>query len=349
MHIPFFDKENQAFMNLKLSSVTAAILAIAFAPATTAEKPPPITRHSGMCDASAAVPVGSTLFVVVNDEDNTMRIYKRDESGKPIYSKDLSSFLQIDKDHPEADIEGATFIGNRIYWITSHGASKNGKGRPNRRRFFATEIETDGDNVNLKSVGVPFLGLVKALEDSDNYAGLKDYHLGKAAEKAPESENGLSIEGLTKTPQGSLLIGFRNPIPNGKALLVPLENPQEVITGNKKPRLGKPILLGLGGSGIRSIEYSDIKGAYFIIAGPYDDNGGFQLYQWSGNSSEAPALIKKVDFQGLHPEALIVYPTEKSRIQVLSDDGSEPINGIACKDLTKHQDQGFRSIWVNLP
>ncbi len=336
-------------MNLKHSTVTAAILAIPFAPAAIADTPASVVSYSGMCDASAAVPVGPSLFVVANDEDNTLRVYKRDESGKSLYSQDLSSFLQIDKDHPEADIEGATLIGNRIYWITSHGASKNGKERPNRRRFFATEIETDGNNVNLKSVGTPFLGLVKALEDSDNYAGLKDYHLGKAAEKAPESENGLSIEGLTKTPQGNLLIGFRNPITNGKALLVPLENPQEVITGNEQPRLGKPILLAFGGSGIRSIEYSDIKGAYFIIAGPYDDNGGFQLYQWSGNSSEAPALIKEVDFQGLHPEALIVYPKEKTRIQILSDDGSEPVNGIDCKDLTKHQDQGFRSIWVNLP
>lgn len=89
--------------------------------------------------------------------------------------------------------------------------------------------------------------------------------------------------------------------------MVPLKNPQEVITGNEKPKLGKPILLALNGQGIRSIEYSDAKGAYFIIAGPYNDNGAFQLYQWSGNSSEAPELIKTY-FRGLHPEALIVYP-----------------------------------------
>jgi len=33
------------------------------------------------------------------------------------------------------------------------------------------------------------------------------------------------------------------------------------------PKLGQPILLALGGLGIRSIEYSDAKKAYFIIAG----------------------------------------------------------------------------------
>ena len=331
-------------MNLKLSTVTVAIVATVLAQPATADTPPPLARHSGMCDASAAVPVGPTLFVVANDEDNTLRIYKRDEPGEPVYSQDLSSFLQIDKDHPEADIEGATLIGNRIYWITSHGANKEGKERPNRRRFFATDIESYGNNINLKPVGTPFLDLIQAIKDS---AELKGYHLGKAAKEAPESKDGLNIEGLTRTPKGNLLIAFRNPIPNGKALLVPLENPQEVIKKNNKPQLGKPILLDLGGLGIRSIEYSDAKKAYFIIAGPYDNNDGFQLYQWSGKPTEAPGLINGVDFQGLHPEALVVYPEEKTRIQMLSDDGSEQAKGKECKDLAASRDKGFRSIWIS--
>ena len=75
-------------------------------------------------------------------------------------------------------------------------------------------------------MGKPFFGLVKALEVS---AELKGYNLGNEAKNAPESENGLNIEGLTKTPQGNLLIGFRNPIPEGRALLIPLNNPQECV------------------------------------------------------------------------------------------------------------------------
>jgi hypothetical protein len=144
-----------------------------------------------------------------------------------------------------------------------------------------------------------------------------------------------------------VLIGFRNPIPNGKAPLVPLENPQAVVAGNEKPTLGRPILIELGGAGIRSIEYSDANKTYFIIAGPYDDTGGFHLYQWSGNPSEEPALME-ADFQGLHPEAVVVYPNDTKRIQILSDDGSEQISGKDCKDLEKPQDKSFRSIWINL-
>ena len=41
---------------------------------------------------------------------------------------------------PEADLEGATRIGDDIYWITSHGQNKNGKNRPSRHRLFATAV-----------------------------------------------------------------------------------------------------------------------------------------------------------------------------------------------------------------
>ncbi|SFF27064.1 DUF3616 domain-containing protein [Nitrosomonas sp. Nm166] len=220
-------------MNIKFANMIVIIFAL-ISLSASAGTLSLVNSHFGMCDASAAVPVGFNLFVVANDEDNILRMYKSNESGKPIYSLDLSSFLQINSKHPEADIEGATFIKNRIYWISSHGTNKDGKQRPNRHRFFATDIEESNDKYSLKPTGKPYLGLVKAFEDS---VELKNYGLGKAAKNAPESKNGLNIEGLTKTPQGNLLIGFRNPIPEGKALLVPLENPQEVIAGNEEPKL----------------------------------------------------------------------------------------------------------------
>ena len=337
-------------MNLKLSTVAVAILVTVISSAAIATSlPVPITNHSGMCDASAAIPVGSDLFVVANDEDNILRFYKRGESGASVYSsQDFSEFLQINskKKHTEADIEGATLIGNRIYWIASHGTNSDGDARPNRLRFFATDIEKNGDTFNLQAVGKPFLGLVQALADS---AQLKDYHLGDAAKQATKSAEGLNIEGLTRTPEGTLLIGFRSPFYDKKALLVPLENPEAVIAGNEKPTLGQPILLDLGGLGIRSIEYSDVKKTYFIIAGPYDKTGDFQLYQWAGNASKAE-LIKGVDLQGLNPEALIIYPEEKTRVQILSDDGKEQVDGKDCDDsATPSQKQSFRSMWINLP
>lgn len=158
-------------------------------PAAIAQSTPSVTRYFGMCDASAAVPVGSTMFVVANDEDNVLRVYRRDESGTPMYSLDIASFLGVDDEHPEADIEAATAIGNRIYWVTSHGANKNGKPRPNRRRLFATDLSIEGEKVVLKTVGKPYRDLVEDLRANPE---LKAYKIREAAETAPEETGGLN-------------------------------------------------------------------------------------------------------------------------------------------------------------
>ena len=172
---------------------------------------------------------------------------------------------------------------------------------------------------------------------------LSDYELSKAAKKTPEQFGGLNIEGLCATPQGTLLIAFRNPIPDKKALLIPLENPNEIIH-SKSARLGKPILLDLGGLGIRSIEYCEILKKYLIIAGSYNNKSNFRLYKWSGISTEEPEHVKRIDFNDLHPEALIVYPKE-TKVQILSDDGTKRINEQECKELDEEV-RSFRSIWA---
>jgi hypothetical protein len=300
-----------------------------------------------MCDASAAVSISTDTFVVANDEDNILRVYHREKPGGPLARFPLDSFLQIDKadKHPESDIEGASRIGSRVYWITSHGANREGKLRPNRRRFFATEIQNDGANTTLKQIGTPYLNLIEDIAKVDEF---KILNIAEKAKKPPEEHNGLNIEGLTRTPQNTLLIAFRNPIINNKALLIPLENPDEVIEG-KQAELGSPIFLDLNGLGIRSIEYSEKSGKYFIMAGSYDDSGKFRLYTWSGTPSERPITVNSLDMKDMHPEALIIYSEEKTKIQILSDDGDELINGAKCKDDTVPlTNKAFRSDWLRI-
>src|SRR4051812_36160882 len=94
---------------------------------------------SGMSDASAAIDLGGKRIVVGDDETNSLRIFSTD-GGAPLLTVELSAFLELDKKNPESDIEAAARIGDRIYWITSHGRSKDGKLMPNRQRLFATDI-----------------------------------------------------------------------------------------------------------------------------------------------------------------------------------------------------------------
>ena len=212
-----------------------------------------------MCDASAAVAIDADRFVVADDERNTLRIYRRDLADPldwPIY---LSAFLETDG--RESDLEGAAAIGNRIYWVSSHGRNKDGEVQEQRWRFFTTEV-TPKANPPVKAVGTPYKHL---LEDLLAAPQLKDYRLEEAAKLAPEAKGGLSIEGLAVTPAGALLIGFRNPIRHGKALIVPLNNPAGVVEG-ARAELGDPIELDLEGRGIRSIELVGTR--YLVIAGP---------------------------------------------------------------------------------
>lgn len=303
-----------------------------------------VVKHSGMCDASAAVAIGPSMFVVANDEDNMLRVYRNSKDDKPVHQIDLTSFLKTDKKHPETDIEAATRVGDRIYWITSHGANKNGKHRPSRHRLFATDVKfNENDRITITPVGTPYKNLVKDLIANPE---LMAFNFDAAISRPPKDFGALNIEGLCATPDGSLLIGFRNPIPDGKALLLPLENPQDVIAG-KTAKLGKPILLFLDGLGIRSIEYFPVQGKYLIIAGAHGEQGTFKLYQWSGNYSDMPEWRDSVDFNDLNPEAMIIYPTEMKKIQVLSDDGARKVKGKECKKTNTHN-QSFRSIWLTL-
>jgi hypothetical protein len=297
---------------------------------------PPIT-YTGMCDASAAVAIGADLFVVANDEDNILRVYRRDEAGAPVASFPLDAFLDLDPKHPkrsEADIEGAARVGDRIYWITSHGLNKDGEERPNRRRFFATEVREVGGKIRLTVVGTPYKDLLKDLEQESD---LGTFHLDKAAGRKPESKDGLNIEGLAATPQGHLLIGFRNPLPKGRALLVPLKNPDEIIRG-EKAKFGKPITLDLGKRGVRSIERGPEEDQYLIVAGAPDDQKDFRLYRWTGDGDDAPERIPGIEFGGLNPEALF-FTSEggRGRVHVLSDDGGQIVDGQECKDLDESQ------------
>jgi hypothetical protein len=317
-----------------LKAFVESAIALIFSSATT----PPnanFIEYPEMCDPSAAVAITDALFIVASDEDNVLRVYKRGTSDAP-QRFDLNSFLRPD-DHPEADIEGGTRIGDHIFWIASHGRNEEGKLRPSRHRLFATRVTVEGNNVTVIPVGRPYKRL---LDDLAQAPALRKYDLESASKKAPEDKGGLNIEGLAATPQGTLMIGFRNPIPDGKALIVPLDNPEQVVDG-ERAMLGTPIELSLNGLGIRSIEYRESQARYLVVAGPYNDDGSVSLFDWSGKSSDAAELLREVQFDELNPEAMFVYPGDLWAVQFLSDDSGRKIKGVSCKEMAPAE-QRFR-------
>jgi hypothetical protein len=298
-----------------------------------------VMSYRGPCDASAAVALDADHFAVAGDEDNTLRIYRRGRP-EPVAEAPLASFL--DSGDKESDLEGAATVGKRIYWIASHGRNSKGKLRPDRQRFFATDITPGAQAPRVTPAGTPYRRLLDDLTAAPGLAGLR---LRDAAQLAPEAPGGLNIEGLAAMPDGSLLVGFRNPVPNGRALLVPLLNPAELVAGvsGGKARFGEPMLLELRGRGIRSIERALDGRGYWIVAGPATDAGAFSLYRWSGETKDAPRIVDSSELVGLRPEALVELPGGNGSVQILSDDGGVMTDGKACKDRPMAA-QTFRSI-----
>lgn len=293
---------------------------------------------TGTCDASAAIALGGDLFVVASDEDNLLRFYRPSQPGRPVQKYDLRSVLATKAGSPEADLEGAARLGQRVFFITSHGRDAKGKFAPDRHRFFALEFTRREGEIDVQPVGKPYTSLVVDLASDPKYAKFK---LADAAARPPKSEAGFNIEALTDTPEGTLLIGFRSPIPEQHALLVPLLNPNEVVTG-QPPRFGSPILLDLGGLGLRGI--SSTRRGYYLLAGPHDGAAQSRLFSWAGGSS-VPHAVTGVQFSKINPEGICFLDVDgRPDFLILSDDGAWKVKGKECKSLPESERQ-FRAYW----
>ena len=284
---------------------------------------------------------------MADDEDNILRVYDWNRSGyEPICQTDISTGIGFDPDYPEADIEGATWLNNRIFWITSHGRNKEGVYRQGRCRFFATNIAPDGAAivegvyVNLLDDLIVYdkqykLGLQSAIRTTGNHASPEK--IGKLAPK----KKGLNIEGLCTAADGlRIFIGFRNPRPLLKgrkmALIVPLGNPEAVVLKGQTPVFQPPILIDLDGLGIRSIEYAPNLKKYLIVAGSHkggDDEPVSHLYAYDFEKQQCDKLAT---FSDISPEAIFQFP-DANDINLLSDDGTRMIDGVMNKLLPIEQ------------
>jgi hypothetical protein len=291
----------------------------------------------GMCDASGAVTLGDALFAVADDEDNVLRVYDSRTGGDPLFAVDVSPSLAlpIKKKAPEADIEAATRVGDVALWLTSHGRSSKGKLQPGRFRFFATTAPAEG--VGLAPVGTAYDGLLEVMLADPRFA---PFDFQSAALIAPKEHGGLNIEGMTRHLDGSsVVIGFRNPRPSGKAIVVTLKNPLQVIEG-QAPQLDAPQLLDLAGLGVRGI--SLWRGRYLISAGAVSSEAPSRLFSWDG--SVAPKPLGALPLPDLNPEAFVSYEA-RDAVLLLSDDGSRLVDGVECKKLEDPSRKSFRGVW----
>lgn len=353
---------------------------IAYA-ASAAAAAPAVTRfHTGASDASTAIEIDAQHMLVADDENQFLRLYRRELSGLHLGSTNLTPFLaltDLSGGMPrEVDIEASTRVGDRVYWAGSHGNQATGSfaARPNRRRVFATDLGGSGPATVPAYAGrYDFLAQDLIAWDQANGHGLGANALGFAAGAAPgvspEVPGGFNIEGLTMAPDGqTAYLAFRAPLPalpqRTRALIVPVRDFDALVTGaapGSRPagsaQFDPPILLDLGGRAIRSIERNR-RGQYVIVAGPVQSGLGattdFRLYGWDGNPDSAPfevaadlaALAVDGAFEGIVAVPDPLGPGTELTLVVDNGDSVYYGNGVAAKDLAERRHAKYRSVRV---
>ncbi|GEM_PF-776945 len=329
------------------------------------------TYHTRAADASSALNLGGGQFLVLNDEDQSLRVYEDSASGWPVLATDITSALGL-SGNSEVDFEASAVYDGTFYISGSHSNNSSGQDRPNRSRLvsvnssfnvlgYYSHLKTDllaWDSTNAHGLGANFLGLTASA----------------AIGVIPESNglDGFNIEGLAFAPTSSTAyVGFRAPLVNPNtgagnrthALIIPVTNYTSLaasVSGGSASTsaFGAPIFLDLGGRGVRSIEC--VSNGCIIIAGSANAVSDFAVYTWSGNPADAPKQ-RSLDLSGISvdgsPEGLMLTGSTLSpdtALTIVTDNGDKvwypfgALNGIIAKDLSIANHRKFRVDRVTL-
>lgn len=349
-------------MNKIASGSIIAFIIFLILPLATAAEPriqgEDVLTLKGLCDASGLIVLDDSNYLVASDEGNSVFHYRPTLQDTPLNEFHFAEifdhkFFGLEKKEDnekkkkkkggksfekklaglEIDLEGSTVINGIFYFITSHdraGAKKRGT---KRRYLMGISPKTNSETLSFEPVGTPFTALMEAMAEDSRFSALMlNGYLDGSDDPL------INIEGLTDTESGSLLVGFRSPLIDEKALIVTINNPSAVLDG-QSPRF-EVRTINLKGSGIRAMARHGSK--YFIVAGPVDDSDlPFELYQWAPEDSEKEPLMIHRFSDHLQPEAIALSKDKK--LLILSDDGAMEIEGTRCKDLPETL-QRFRMI-----
>lgn len=270
---------------------------------------------TGIFEPSAIQQLPDARFLVAEDEkEHPFALFTLQPDG-------AVSSIPLETDTEDAgkfdDLEGLTIdTKGNIYAITSH--SRNSKGEEKKSRDKLVRFRVEGDRMVSPIV---LTGLKAALTAAHPV-------LAKAAAVLDvKADGGINIEALEMTPDGQrLLIGFRSPLQEGKAILAQLDNPSSAFDDGTPLRLSPSLItLNLGGHGLRALSWIPALNGYLLVSGPVaKEHIQFRLWFWSGQHN-APARAARVEGLAGFEHAEGVTPAiigGQSKIMIVSDDGN---------------------------
>ncbi len=244
------------------------ILAVILSQAHGGEQSPghsKFRKFDGIYEPSGIQQLPDGRFIVVQDEYiDPIQIFSFDAGGRvteksALCKPGISSAGASCGLGKMTDLEAVALDKNGyIYIITSHSRKKkDGKRSPSREKLARFRIE--GNRI------------IEPAVVTDLKAHIIDEHaiLKQAAEITDVKNKGsLNIEGLAYDfAQDRLLIGFRTPLADSKAIIITIDNPIGLFEPGKAPRVAdEAILLDLNGEGIRALAYDPRLRSYLILS-----------------------------------------------------------------------------------
>lgn len=274
----------------------------------------------GVYEPSAIVQLPDARFLVVEDEkEHPLCLFLLGPDGRVTERTPVEqglfdfndSFWKLD------DLEGlALGCSGEIYAITSQSLDGQGERKKSREKLVRFRLE--GDRVveprTARGLKDALLAAHPVLAASASIADVK-------------GGGGLNIEALDLSADGQrLLLGFRSPLLDNRAIVVGLENPQGVFENAEVPRVAKALItLDLQGHGIRAMSWVPVLAGHLVVSGPVSGEAGqFRLWFWSGSSADparpvtAPGGSDLARAEGVSPAII----DGKPRIILVSDEGS---------------------------
>ncbi len=274
---------------------------------------------TGIHEPSAIQQLEDGRFLVVEDEKQyPFSLVTLGTDGR-VGSKPLSmdalaeddGFAKLD------DLEGiALDRAGFIYAVTSHSRDGDGDEKKSRDKLVRFRIEDD-------HVVAP--RVVKGIKPALTAA--HPVLAAAAAIRDVKSDAGLNIEALDMSPdQQRLLIGFRSPLLDNRAIIASIDNPSAMFELGEPPRVAPTLTtLDLGGDGIRGMSHIPALHGWLLISGPVArQQVQFRLWFWSGQSDRPARPVTVAGLPGFeHAEGVSPALIDgRQQIIFVSDDGS---------------------------
>ena len=266
-------------------------------------------------EPSGATTVDGNKVLIVEDESSArpLKLITFDEKNNVVEIGDLHIPKKLKKMFKKKveDLEAIVADGHTVYAITSHSLNRSNKEKKSRNKLLMMRYE-DESLVNLYT-----------------YKHLKEdlvLYKPKIFGMTLLGYNPMNIEALAIQPENhQLYLGFRAPLFQTKAIIVPLKNPHQLFGKQKQqPLFGEPIMLDLGGLGIRAMQYDAGKQGIWIVAG---DSGRrisrFVLYFYDVNKKKLTMQKQDIDF-GYSEGITLVSNNGERFLFCVEDNGEKP-------------------------